>query len=246
MTVLGSSASYAGPGQACSGYLIEAEGAAVMFDIGNGALSNLARVMDPMRLDAVFVTHAHPDHCADLYALQSRLRYAPEGPAPAMRLFGPEGLLDTVACLLSERGRREMAEAFIALPLSSGTPVQLGQMVVTPHPVDHDGATFALVADAGGRRLCYTSDTRWGEAVSGAAAGADVLLAEATLPAPYAGRAPHMTASEAARLATDAGAGELVLTHLWPTESRASILDEARAVFAGKVLLAEEMLTIDV
>ncbi len=246
LTVLGSSASYAGPGHACSGYLIQSGGANVMLDIGNGALSNLGRVMDPTRLDAVFVSHAHPDHFADLFGLQAMLRYAPEGPAPPMRVFGPEGLLDRAACLLSERGRVEIAEAFSPLPLADGVPVRVGPILVTPHLVDHEAATFALVAQAGARLLCYTSDTRSGDAVLRAADGADVLLAEATLPAAYEGKGPHMTAAEAGRLAADAAAGELVLTHLWPTTPRGDILNDARVNFSGKVVLAEEMLVIDV
>ena len=50
--------------------------------------------------------------------------------------------------------------------------------------------------------------------------GADLLLAEATLPEAYAGAAPHMTASQAGELAREAGARALVLVHVWPTNDR--------------------------
>jgi len=240
LTVLGSSASYAGPGQACSGYLVEHNGTRVLFDCGPGVLANLAQVTDPTTLDAVFITHNHPDHICDIYALQALLRYAPEGPAAPLELWTPPELFERLACLLSERGARELCEAFDEHDLSACAPVAVGSLLVTPHPVVHTDPTFALVAEADGLRLCYTADTVPGAAVLSAARDCDLLLAEATLPRQYAGRAPHLTAAEAGALATDAGAGELVLTHIWPTNDRDQMAREAIELFRGRVRVASE------
>lgn len=245
-TVLGSSASYAGPGQACAGHLVEGGGVSVVFDLGNGALANLGRVIDPTTVDAVFISHAHPDHFVDLFSLQALLRYAPQGPAPALRVYAPEDLLGRAACLLSSHGRVEFAEAFKMAALADQIPVRIGDMLVTPYSVEHEGDTFALVAEADGRRMCYTSDTRPGPAVTSAARGADLLLADATLPEEYAGRAPHMTASQAGALAADVGVSTLVLTHLWPTTPKHAILESAKQGFGGQVHLADELLTVEV
>lgn len=246
VTVLGSSASYAGPGQACAGHLVEGGGVRVVFDLGNGALANLGRLIDPATVDAVFISHAHPDHFLDLFSLQALLRYAPQGPAPALRVYASEDLLERAACLLSSHGRLEFVEAFRMAALADGIPVRVGDMLVTPYAVEHEGTTFALVAEADGRRMCYTSDSRPGSAVLAAARGADLLLADATLPEEYAGRAPHMTASQAGSLAAEAGASRLVLTHLWPTTPRHDILDSAKQAFGGPVQLADELLTVEV
>jgi ribonuclease BN (tRNA processing enzyme) len=246
LTVLGSCASYADSGRACSGHLVESGGKRVLLDCGNGALANLSRACDPTTLDAVFISHAHPDHFVDIYALQALLRYAPDGPAPAVPLYTPEGLFERMSCLLTSRGAREMAEAFVPAVLTAGSPVDIGGLTVTPRPVSHGEASFALVTDARGSRLAYTADTAPGDLVEAAATGADVLLAEATLPAGHAGAAPHMTAAEAAGVAARAGAHTLVLTHMWPTTPREAILAEAEAVFAGEVLLADEMLSVEI
>lgn len=246
LTVLGSSASYAGPGQACSGYLVEGNGSRVLFDCGPGVLANLAQVCDPLTIDAVFITHNHPDHIVDLYALQAMLRYAPQGPSAPMQLWTPPELFERLACLLSDRGARELREAFDDHDLSACDPVTVKGLRVTPHPVVHTDPTFALVAEADGLRLCYTADTMPGAAVLSAARGSDLLLAEATLPQQYAGRAPHLTAAEAGALATDAGAGELVLTHVWPTNDRARMAAEAAALFSGPVSVATELATYEV
>ena len=246
LTILGSSASYAGPGQACAGYLVEGGGVRVLFDCGNGVIANLARVCDPLTLDAVFLSHEHPDHLCDIYALQSLLRYAPQGPAEPLRLHLPPGVFDSIGCMLSERGRSELAEAFVAHDFEPGVTVMVGELAITPVPVEHTDTTFALIAEEGPARLCYTSDARATSAVMNAATGASLLLAEATLPEAYEGRAPHLTASQAGAIARMAGVRTLVLTHLWPTNDRDNALAEATAEFGGPVHVASELAVYDI
>jgi ribonuclease BN (tRNA processing enzyme) len=246
LTVLGSSASFSGPGHACAGHLVEGDGYRVVFDLGNGTVSNLCLATDAYALDAVFVTHLHPDHYLDLFALMAMLRYAPDGPMPPVPLFGPSGLVERIQCLLSDAAKHDVTDAFGFTPLVAGSSIDIGPLTVTPHAVEHSGDSFALVAQASGRTLCYTSDAMLTEGLRTAAAGADVVLAEATLPEAYAGRAPHMTASEAGSLASGASASRLVLTHLWPTVPRERILGDAAAAFSGSVLLADELLRVDI
>jgi len=246
LTVLGSSASYAGAGQACAGHYLQGGGARVLFDCGNGTLANLGTLEDPLGLDAVFVTHNHIDHYADLFALHAAIRYAPDGPRAPMPLYLPAGLFDSMKCLLSGRGAAELAEAFVPVELVSGQGVTLGGLTVTPVAVEHTDPTFALVAEADGARFVYTSDTRPCGGVLAAAKGADLLIAEATLPEPYAGAAPHMTASQAGELARTAGARALVLTHIWPTNDRELMARIASAAFGAPVVVASELDSFDI
>jgi ribonuclease BN (tRNA processing enzyme) len=245
MTVLGSAASYAGPDQACSGYLVEHEGTTLMLDCGNGTIANASHVTDVTSLDAVIVSHAHPDHFVDLFALEAALRFAPEGPMGSLPVYLPEGLWESMCALVSTAGAAHLAEAFEPHVLRAGEAIQFDELTVTPYPVDHEGPTFALVVQAPDARLAYTADTRDGEAVRLAAEDCDVLLCECTLPTDYAGLGPHMTAAEAGALAKDSGAELLVLTHLWPSADHDKMLREAGDVFGGEVVLAEELLTID-
>jgi ribonuclease BN (tRNA processing enzyme) len=246
VTVLGSAASHAGPGEACSGHLVEGGGVSVLFDCGNGVLSNLHKVADPYGLDAVFITHNHPDHYVDLYSMQAMLRYAPEGPHARLPLFMPRGLYERMQLLLSERGAAEFREAFDLTEFTHGERIQIGSLSVTPHSVDHTEPTFALVAEADGARLCYTADTTPGPWVVEAACGADLVLSEATLPEEYAGAAPHMTSAQAGLLAREAGAANLVLVHVWPTNDRTRMLKTAREAFGGPVTVAAELDTFEV
>lgn len=246
LTILGSAASWAGDGQACSGYLVEDEGTTLLVDCGNGALANAASVTDVTSIDAVLISHAHPDHFADLYALQAALRFAPEGPVGSLPLFLPEGLWEHLGALLSERGRMQLAEAFEPHVLVAGKELRFDDIVVLPHAVDHDGPTFALTFEAAGARLAYTADTRDGRAVREAVAGCDVLIAECTLPDEYEGMAAHLTAGEAGRLAEGSGAGMLILTHLWPSADHARMLRKAQSEFRGAAHLATELMTVEI
>ena len=246
LTVLGSSASYAGAGQACASHLIEHDGTSVLFDLGHGALSNLLCVADPLTLDAIVITHEHVDHFADIYALQALLRYAPEGPSAPLHLLVPEGLFARMACLLSSNGQREFAEAFVVEPLVDKEPMKISGITLTPQHVDHTDSTFALIAEAGGARMCYTADTAPGAAVEDVAAGCDLLLAEATLPNKYEGMVPHLTARQAGQIAQRAGASALVLTHIWPSSDRDKIKEDARVAFGGSIKVAEEFDTFEI
>jgi len=244
LTVLGSAASYADAGRACAGYLVRTRDAAVLLDCGNGVLSNLGKVIDPLDLDAVFITHEHIDHFADVYTLQAALRYAPDGPRPPMPLYLPSGLFERMGSVLSEKGRQELAEAFTVHELEEGWVYTIGDLSVVPHTVDHVEPTFALQLLDGRSILCYTSDTLPGEAVLTAAEDADVLLADATLPDVFRGKAAHMTPREAGKLAAKAGVRTLVLTHLWPSIDRETAAIEAADEFSGRVIVADELLDL--
>lgn len=101
-----------------------------------------------------------------------------------------------------------------------------------------------------GRRLVYTGDTRPHLAVIQASGAADLLIHEATFGGDELERAietGHSTAAEAARVALDAGARRLVLTHISSRYHRdtSELLAEAKAVFP-ETIIARDGMTIEV
>jgi ribonuclease Z len=89
-----------------------------------------------------------------------------------------------------------------------------------------------------GRRIVYSGDTRPAPGIAAAAAGADLLVHEATfleVDRELADRAGHSTAAQAAALAARAGVGLLALTHRSSRYPREQVLAEARAVFPAVV-----------
>ena len=82
LTVLGSSGTYPAPSNPASGYLIESGGTRVWSEAEPGTFAALARCLDWDLLDAVVVSHRHPDHCMDLVSADT----GPErGLAPVLR-----------------------------------------------------------------------------------------------------------------------------------------------------------------
>ncbi len=76
LKVLGCDGGYPGPGGAGSGYLVRMAGATVCLDMGPGVLARLQMELPLSGLDAVVVSHEHPDHRADLEALAVALHFA--------------------------------------------------------------------------------------------------------------------------------------------------------------------------
>ncbi|GIE95915.1 ribonuclease Z [Paractinoplanes rishiriensis] len=99
------------------------------------------------------------------------------------------------------------------------------------------GQSFAFVMDTG---LC--------DNVYALAEGVDLLVIESTFlteDTELAGQVGHLTAAQAAAVARESGVRTLVLTHFsqrYPDASR--FLDEARAEFAGDIVLAEDLMRI--
>src|SRR5919112_4958548 len=122
LTVLGKSPSWEDAGGACSGYLLEAEGRAVVIDCGNGVFSKLRRFRDYTRVDAVLVSHLHADHFLDLVPWSYALTYAPrQQPVPVdrwpgtedparPRLIAPHGATETFRRVVGAWGNEDLIE----------------------------------------------------------------------------------------------------------------------------------------
>lgn len=101
-----------------------------------------------------------------------------------------------------------------------------------------------------GRKVVISGDTRPSPVIGAAAAGADLLVHEATFSAEESDKADltgHSTAADAAGIARDAGVRRLVLTHISARYTREApeLLAEAQAIFPAS-LVARDGLIVDV
>jgi len=245
LTVLGCSGSYPGPDSPASGYLVEAEGARLVMDLGNGVLSALQARLDPFAVDALLLSHLHPDHCADVSALTVLRRYHPAPPYdPRQRRLvvhapseAPDRLAAAYAPSAAERAETDLSDVFDFRALGS-EPFRVGPMTVTAVPVAHPCEAYGFRIEHDGVVLAYTGDTGPCPALVDLARDADVLLAEASWThSPDRPADLHLSGQDAGTVAAKAGVRRLLLTHVPPWTSADAVLAEARTVFDGPVEL---------
>jgi ribonuclease BN (tRNA processing enzyme) len=229
MTVLGTDGSYPGPGGCNSGYLLRAGGFATWMDTGPGTMANLQLHIPLASLDAVVVSHAHPDHWSDLEGLYVAMRY----------FLGRQGLPIYAPAEIRDLMVGEKPDGtFDWRAIGDGETAQVGPARWTWSQTDHPVETLASRVDVGGRTLAYSADTGPGWELSKLGEGIHLALVEATMASEQEGTLQHLSARQAGQTAARAGAERLLLTHFAPPIDREVARAEATAAFGKPVDLA--------
>ena len=236
LTVLGGAGGFPPAAGACSGYLIEHNGFRLLVDPGYAIVPRLLGIVTAGEIDAVLVSHGHPDHVADLNPLlRARLMgddEAPRLPAHALpSALAPVLALDQITAL---KGAYELRE------FEAGDAFAIGPFAIESRALPHSipNAGFRISAD--GTSITYTGDAGPSEDLVDLAAGTDLLLAEAT----YVDSVPPGNATvlncalEVGRQAHRARAARLMLTHLMPGTDREASQAAARRSFDDWIAVA--------
>ncbi len=228
LTVLGCDGSYPGPGGACSGYLVRGGGVSVWLDAGTGTLANLQRHLDLRQVDAVVLSHEHPDHWIDLEGFAVARTYVIGG--GVVPVYAPAGLrahlyFDPPAVY----DWREIAD---------GDQIGVGALTLSFRRTDHGPETLSVRVDGDGSSVGYSADSGPAWSLEALGPGLDLALCEATYLRDNEGRAQHMSARQAGTSGREAGVGRLVLTHRWPTVPAEASRDEGSTAFGSEVELA--------
>ncbi len=239
LSVLGRYSPFPRAGGACPGYLVRSGESNLLLECGSGTLSRLAEFIALSDLDHVIVSHLHGDHCADLAILRYAADYDVRADARAARngMPGdeePPGRGITVYAPgepEEDFARIAYKEALFSRAIDAGDTLEIGPFRISFARTEHPLPCLASRIECRGKTLVYTADTAYCDAILELARGADLLLAEASLPEGCRGFRGHMTASEAGRMAREAGVARLILTHFWPEADP----EEAAMVAAGEV-----------
>lgn len=256
LTVLGGSAAGVGPGQGCSGYLVEDGDTRIVLDLGPGTLLELRRHTDHRTLDGIVISHMHLDHVLDLLALRFTLAYNPvPAQLPIPLWLPPDGaavLRKAGAAFASPGADGDFFSPMFAISeYDPEDSISIGDLTVAFARTVHPLPCWAMRVASGsqpGQDLVYTADTGPAARLEHFARGCAVLLSEATLPTmrdePFESRI-HLNGREAGEIAAKAGARTLVLTHMFEENDPVDSQTRAAEAFAGPIHRAVPGLTVE-
>ena len=252
MTVLGSGTCVPSLARSACALLMQVGASKLMFDAGPGSMRRLLEAgVRVQEITHLCITHFHPDHTGEL----APLIFANKYPDASLRrepltLMGGPGFLDFMTRLEGVYG------AWIKLDAGMDERIETppdGRLDYTTEgwrletiPVRHNPESVAYrLSVEGGPAVVYSGDTDYSENLVQLARNADMLICEAARPDehPVSG---HLTPSMAGRMATEAGARKLMLTHFYPDCEDVDLAAQCRRTYDGPVILARDLMHLDV
>lgn len=246
LTVLGASGTWPNPDTATSGYLLQHDGFNLWIDAGTGTLANLQHHIALSKIDAILISHEHPDHFVDLYPCFYAWHYGGQG-EPGLPVFVPTDFSQKLADVISLDSQMGMRTAFAFTEVAPGESFEIGPFSIHTEPMAHLGLPalgFRIQSD--GTVMAYTGDSGPSPHIAEIARDADLFLSEATWQdrpdlLPF-----HMSSRQAAVHAREAGVGRLVLTHIWPTLDKELSKHQASEEYEGPIDAAAEGMSFGV
>ena len=236
LDVLGAGPAYSDrPDSSGAAYLVRHGDSAIVLDLGQGSFPRLARAMEPSRLDAVVVSHLHPDHFIDLVPLRHYLRWEFD-PIRRMRVVAPGGLGGRLDALHAEAG---FTAAALDLETLEPGERRLAALTLEARRVTHTDDSYGFrvsVGDGAGPGLVYSGDCGRGEDLDRLVRPGDALLCEVSFGAgPVPVDAMHLDGPAVGALAARTGAGRALLTHLQMGFDPVAAIASVRGVFDGAI-----------
>ncbi|MBF0620417.1 MAG: ribonuclease Z [Magnetococcales bacterium] len=248
LTILGSGTGIPSLLRHAPGYLIQTDAMNVLVDCGSGTLLQLERAgVSFTALDLICITHTHADHIGDLWALVHGLRFPHVDRQRKLTIMGPPGFsrfFDQFVAPVSGRPK-----AFPFEIIDAAQDQQLGALrIVTTATVHSDRLeSIAYRFEKNGHVAVISGDCDFDDGIIHLAKGADQLVLDcSSLNAGKIGG--HLSAGECGKVAQQAGAvSQVILSHLYPIDApEIERIQECRHHYDGKVILAEDLLTLNV
>ena len=216
--MIGTSDAFGAGGRRQSAYLLRAPGGSVLLDCGGTTASGLTALgIERDEIDAILLTHFHADHFGGIPLLVLGAHYADRRSRP-LCIAGPRGVekrvLEVARALGHSLDEHHLGFALRFLEIPTGATREVGPVEARAFATFHspESAPHGVVVRAGNRRVAYSGDTGWFDALPGEVNGADLFLCECTQVQPEFEY--HLSLDELAERGRDFDCGRLVLTHL--------------------------------
>lgn len=229
LTILGCMGAYPSKGRGTTSYLLESDGFHLLIDAGSQTLSQLEKVMSPLDLDAVIISHYHHDHIADLGVLQYMWQLSNKRDKNrVLPIYGHGN--DTFH--FNDLTMPQVSQGHNYLEANH---LNLGPFSVTFKKTIHPVECYAMriVEKRSGKVFVFTADSGYMESLNEFVKDADLFLADTYLFDGHENHHAHFTAGEAGKIAKAAGAKRLILSHL-PEEGDYDLLKAQAQKQAGE------------
>lgn len=240
LTVIGSGTAVPSAARGSPCCHLELDGRGIVFDLGSGSVRELwRRGVDVREIEALALSHFHPDHTADLVPLLFALRNPEFSRLRRLVIAGPEGTrayLDSLEELYGDWVRPRGYPLEVLEVDRDGVDFRDWRLIAAPTGHTAESVAFR-VEGRGGAVVVYGGDSPYSESLVTLASAADLLVLECSFPEerPEEG---HLTPSKAAMIAARSGARRLVLTHFYPAAEESDLVTPVRRHYDGELHLA--------
>ncbi|PID73270.1 MAG: MBL fold metallo-hydrolase [Desulfobacterales bacterium] len=249
LTILGSGTCVPSLSRSSCSALAEIGSEKILFDCGPGTMRRLLEAGTTIfEISLICLSHFHLDHSGELASFLFSSKYQCGGkrdtPLCIMGGSGLSAFLDGLKRVYGEWVSLDTGLDIMEMAGDGKEEKNFGDFSVQTLPVNHNPESVAFRLNIGGRSLVYSGDTDYSENLIKLARDADLLILESALPDARKVQG-HLTPPLAGKMATEAGAQMLVLTHFYPECDEADIRGECRTMYDGPLLLAKDLMRID-
>ncbi len=231
-----------------SGYLLRTGEQICLLDGGTGTLLKCLQAgVSYKNIDNLFYTHLHPDHTIDLIPFLFATKNTPGFTRTRkLEIAGPVGFQSFFDRVVDLYGRSMLEASYPIEIIELGeTELQREAFKVNTRFMAHAANAIGYRFEAEGKVLVYSGDTDYCDGIIELAREADVLLLECSF-ADEEKVSNHLTPTEAGKIASLANVSRLILTHIYPPFDAAEILNCTRSQFRGEVVIAHDLLRIQI
>jgi len=226
-----------------SGVCIQVDDEPFIFDLGAGTLHRMLEAgIDYKKVNRIFITHQHPDHCSDLIPFLFGTNYTLgfERKTP-LSIYGPKGFKGFI---------KKMAALFPWITPKT-YPLEIRELgkeridQVKAVPVLHGGMqalSYRLEAD--GKAIVYSGDAGYCQDLIDIAQDADLLIIECSFPETMSLPKVHLNTADVGRIAKASNAKRVILTHLNPFCEGVDLVGQVCKIYSGVVEEGKDLMRI--
>lgn len=240
-----------------SGHLLQYNGKNILLDCGDGMRGQMDKIkFDYFDLDAVLISHFHPDHFNVDSLIQSlfvRAHYY-QKVKKSLKIFGPTRIEQSIIEANNNKHypipdyyhnyvSQSLVLTFRDFKDQETISIDKG-ITATAYGVEHASLNaYAMRFQLGKTILSYSGDSGYCDGVILAARGADLFICEAGINIDQSNPSnTHLSAYQAGEIAGRAGAKHLVLVHYSGRDSSREMIKAAKSSgFKGKVDVAGDL-----